>query len=277
MHQVNIDFYDDDEFNYDDLESETSLKSNSFAIAGTAGSYALEQNQKVNKKVELPAKSTVRSDNLDGSGSALRDGELNIIMPDRYIITGQSESGKSTCIRWLIMQLCTKFPVANIWWFGKNAHEEIWLPEKYRLPRISKTRIDNIRKLQKKFALRYHQIIVLDDIIGEDFHGKDKIWYSDFIATSRHELITVICGIQYLKALNPCFRDNIQKYIVCDANNTTLDLLYTFCTNKNMNKRQWFQSFNFIKGKPVCISTVSGTKNLTRITVPNITAKDIKY
>ena len=208
---------------------------------------------------------------------SIQDGTLNLKMPDRYIVCGQSESGKTSFIRWLIQQLCNNFKVSGIWWFGKNSNEEDWLPSKYRLDRISKTRIDAVKRVNFNIkSLGYHQIIILDDIIGEDFHGKDKKWYNDFIATSRHENITIVCGIQYLKAINPCFRENIQKYIICDANRKTLDCLYDFCTT-DMTKQQWIKSFKFILGKPISVSTVSGSQNLKRLTVPYISPNDIKY
>ena len=86
-----------------------------------------------------------------------------------------------------------------------------------------------MKRLRQADPTRY-AIIVLDDVIGENFNQK---WYKRFIATNRHYGIITLIGIQHLKSLSPTIRDNIQKVFLTGSNNATLHSLYELSTEDN--------------------------------------------
>lgn len=187
-------------------------------------------------------------------------------LPDRIVVVGGSMSGKTTVIRNLVQIMKKKNRVGAVWWLGKNSSEETWLPEQFRRNNISKKLLTSIQESQKKPVMNgIHQIVILDDVLEEQFH-RDK-WWDGFISSCRHQLITLIFGIQYLKSISPCIRNNVQRFIVTHANNETLDSLNKLSSVPN--RQDWRNTFTKIKiGQPVVMDCRPGKNELVLLSVP---------
>ena len=88
--------------------------------------------------------------------------DLPLELPSNICVLGQTKSGKSTLIRHLVKLFKNRYLVAGIFWFGTSSHEETWLNKDYRYQRISKTKLEAIRKLgsSKEFQQKkYYQIL----------------------------------------------------------------------------------------------------------------------
>ena len=187
---------------------------------------------------------------------------------------GPPQSGKSTLIRHIIKEFKSKNNVSSVWFFGSYSHEEVWLHPKFRYPKISKTKIDAIRAMMRTPAFKNtHCIIVLDDVIIENFH-RSPFW-ADFIATSRHDNITVLIGMQYLKSLSPQIRENCQYYFITALNNTTCDSLHGLSNipDKYAFRKQLTTAW---KGHPILFRTVPGEKEITPLTVEALEPNQMK-
>lgn len=255
MHRVNVQFNDSEdteELSQDDVDhSDEYLESDADEV----------QPRVLNAMTQTP-----KTNNTISS--------INLQLPSRLVLLGPSQSGKTTIIRHIIKHLKSQFNICSIWWFGSSANEETWLSPKFRYDRISKTKIDAIRVLMRKPAFKStHSIIVLDDVISEKFHRER--WWSDFIATSRHDNITVLIGMQYLKSLSPQIRDNVQQYIICSLNNGTCDALHSL---SNTPDKYAFrkQLTTAKKGSPILFNTVPGEKEIQHLTIAPLEAKDMK-
>jgi GTPase SAR1 family protein len=199
--------------------------------------------------------------------------QIDMVLPDRIGVVGGSESGKTTVIRNLLQSMVKNHKVICIWWLGSNSDDEKWLPAKYRRKEISQPLMDNIRRSQLNPAMKdCHQIIVLDDIIGERFHKNP--WWDQYISTCRHERITLIFGIQYLKSVSPCIRENFKRFIVCHSTNQTLSNLYQL--SSVANKHKWVEQFAGIKlGSPILLDVRPGKQELVELSVPK--CESVKY
>ena len=108
--------------------------------------------------------------------------DLKITLPERVMVLGGSESGKTTLIRHLVAQMQKHNRVACVWYIGSNSAEETWVPAKFRRAQVSKPLLDNIRKVQRNKQFEgLHQVIVIDDALSESFH-RDK-WWNQYIST----------------------------------------------------------------------------------------------
>jgi energy-coupling factor transporter ATP-binding protein EcfA2 len=203
---------------------------------------------------------------------SLKIDQLELLYPDRALILGPSGSGKSTLLRHLVRRyirsgkLITK-NANSVFWFGKNQHEERWLPKGHGYTDISKSKLTEIRKMMKSFPGK-HVVIVLDDVLGESFHH-DK-FYADFISTCRHERVILLIGLQFINAVPPVFRENINRYFVTKANNKTKAALFGLSSEAN----EWdFKNrlSNFALGSCMLLDLRPGTdQECVRLEFPNL-------
>lgn len=254
MHSVNVEWDDSvddisdsalsDVDSADDLDSSIDVQQTSVEVMNTL------------KKQKQPTITGINSCNLS--------------LPTRLLVLGPSGSGKTTAIRHLVKYFKSLGNVAGVWFFGASSDEEKWLPSQYRYQRVSKSKIEAIRKLQKTPKFKdYHQIIILDDILDTKFHS-DTFW-SHFVSTCRHQNITLIIGLQYLKGVPPIFRENISTYIICSSNNSNSESLYSLSRNPNKYKfKQLLSESKLVKGRPMVFSTIPGTQELTQISLSKL-------
>ena len=194
--------------------------------------------------------------------------ELDMVLPERILVLGSSESGKTTAIRALIQLMKRTNRVAAVWWISVNHRQETWLPSCYRRSRVSKELLDRIRACQRnrEFA-GMHQIVVIDDCLTEKFHR--DAWWNAYISTCRHDRVTLIFGVQYLKGLSPVVRDNIKRYLCCHVNNGTLKALYDLALDDNWY--HWKSHFTGLtRGQPLLMDVRPGKQELTKLRVPRM-------
>ncbi|HRP37055.1 MAG TPA: ATPase/DNA packaging protein [Candidatus Dojkabacteria bacterium] len=201
--------------------------------------------------------------------------DIDINLPDRICLLGQSETGKTTIIRYIIKLMRAKFAVACVWWISPNSGQETWIPKRYRRTSISKSLLTGIRELQRTPAFKNsHQIVVLDDCIGENFH-RDKFW-DDYISTCRHDRVSLIIGLQYLKGMAPVMRENIKQWILTHANNQTLKHLYELSANPNFSA--WRHHFSKIEiGHPVMMDVRPNKPELQVLSIPRCEPNDMNW
>ena len=146
------------------------------------------------------------------------DGKL----PPGFLVIygGKRRSGKSVHIRWLLQNndpdqyllcLCmTRTPETGAYQglFGEEWVHNGWNPELAK--RLIETGKANVKKNGEKSA-KNKILLVLDDIIGEQFH--DDKTMNDFAALGRHYDIDIIVTTQYPKAINPKVRTNCDVFI----------------------------------------------------------------
>ena len=161
--------------------------------------------------------------------------ELEIRWPSRIILVAPSESGKTNLLKHLVYQNRDEFD--HIWFFGKNQDEETWLPRNRRMKDVSQKAIQKIWDFQKKNK-HLRCLICLDDCLAEDF---SSMFWKDFLSSCRHQNISVVFSIQYLKSCPPALRENVRDVFILHANNRTTAALYELnCSD--ISKRE-FQSY----------------------------------
>jgi len=176
-----------------------------------------EEEVKTKKKKKTIEKPTVKVIKLNKN---------HVVVPDRLLLLGASETGKTSLIRNIIKLYQKNSRIVGVYWFGKHANEEN-LPVFRKRNTINKKMIDKLRvtmKTIRKNSKNSYCIVVFDDILGESFH-RDK-WYDDFISSCRHEGIILIIGLQYIKSVPPVIRENVKRIIVTSSNNQTTKALY---------------------------------------------------
>lgn len=205
-------------------------------------------------------------------------GDLPLELPSNICVLGPTKSGKSTIIRHLVNMFKKRYLIAAVWLFGTSSHEETWISKDCRYSQISKTKLEAIRTLgsSKEFQKnKYYQIVILDDVLGENFH-RDR-WWSGFISSCRHDNIAIIFGIQYLKALSPCIRNNCLQFIIASANNSTLDALHDLARTPNKSKfRETFSDNNLKKGTPILFDCTPSSKEFTKFIVGKLEPDQMK-
>lgn len=274
-HKINIQFEESKETDVEESQNEiTSNDETESMVEDEAESdFEDEEEQEEQEEEEEEEEPKVQKPKPKVTKQKVQHG-FNFEAPTRILTLGPCFSGKTTAIRHMIKYFKSTGEIAGIWWFGSSAHDETWLPKQYRYEKVSKTKIEAIRNMQKKPQFKnYYQIIVLDDILDTNFHS-DK-WWAHFISTCRHQNIILLIGLQYLKAMPPVFRDNVQSYVVCSANNGTTDALYNL--SRNPSKHDFRQHFSeLVKGKPIIFSTVPGSKEITQIELGPLEPKNMK-
>lgn len=162
----------------------------------------------------------------------------NINNPTNILLLAPTQSGKTELIKTMVRQMHDQFH--DIYFFGKNSSEEIWLPRSHRFSSIDKEKIQKLRGKGKKYkAAGLRMLFIFDDILGENFH-RDKFW-DDFISTVRHEGISVIFSIQYCKSIPPCMKDNIKLIYILHTNKDTSTAIHGITSGEM--KQQAFCSF----------------------------------
>lgn len=206
---------------------------------------------------------------------AIKISQLEIESTEQILALGTCKSGKTNFIHNFILEFTKRHKVAAIWWFGSSHHEESdWLNKKHRSEHIRKSVIDKIRQYQKTVFKGWQQLIICDDISAERFHRDD--WYKNFITTLRHDQVSAIFGLQYIKTVSPTIRDCISKYIVCSANRTTVNALYDLSRFKT-NDKGGFETklLDFTLGQPTLMNTGPGTQELTKMSIEKVTSQDM--
>jgi hypothetical protein len=162
----------------------------------------------------------------------------DLVMPDRMLMVGPSQTGKSSLIRTIIKLYQATGKICAVYWYGANALKEK-LPRARMRTYIDKDQLTALRGAMKKIMKRTTQtgsaeryaIVVLDDILSESF---DDAWWSDFISTCRHDNIILLIGLQYIKKVPPVIRENINRLWLTRSNNQTLKALYELsCEGSN--------------------------------------------
>ena len=203
--------------------------------------------------------------------------ELKIEEAIRLAVLGTTGSGKTHTIRNIVKDICSKFRVGSIWWYGTFSYMETWLQPKFRSERVDKCKIDLLRKAQRTESFKdFYQIVVLDDINGEDFYTKDKKWWIQFFTESRKDRIFCIIGLQFLLgSVPPALRNNIQQWVICDANIGTQKSLYEL--SRVRDTKAWYKAFEYIpKGFPVLLNTAANELHLSRLEFEKCDSEDMK-
>jgi hypothetical protein len=186
--------------------------------------------------------------------------KLALSWPNRILILGPSESGKTNTLKHIVKNNGHNF--SYIMFFGKNENEETWLPQKRRKKKVSKKLLQSLWDKHKKNP-RLKSLFIFDDILQEDFH-RDP-WWASFISTCRHQNMSLIFSIQYLKSVPPVIRDNCNKILIIHANNRTTSALFELCGgSRNIWEFKAFIQDHVTFGQFVLLDTAPhATKELT--------------
>lgn len=185
--------------------------------------------------------------------------------PKHILFLGQTETGKSTAWRWLLIWWTIRFNIGGVWVFSKNIDKETWVLPDRGLNRVSKTRLQAIRNAGEQSPDCY-QIVVFDDIMGEDFHH-DK-FFTDLTASYRHQNVFFIFSIQSLhNAIPPAIRDNFMKIVIVQANNETITHLFKLSRMNSLKEfKAMFKEGTLTKGKPIMLNTIAGEPEIIPLT-----------
>lgn len=191
-----------------------------------------KKDKKSEKKEKYRSPSPPKSRKKKKHTSTIPIEDVEIMIPDRIMILGMSGSGKTNLLKCLVKQNAHNYDL--IFLFSPNEHEEAWLPRECRYHKICMKRIEQIwawaktENSSRSDDNKYNILVILDDAA----EGKALVrgdFFQDFITRCRHDNVSVIVCIQYLKIFPPCFRGNIQKYFICSANNESINALHGLC------------------------------------------------
>lgn len=197
--------------------------------------------------------------------------DVEFEFPNRIMVLGPSESGKTNVIRLITKNYAPSFDF--IFLFSPNEHEETHIPKKYRFDRVSFTKLKSIWNFAIKTKRKYNILVIMDDLSATNFGNK---FFADFITRCRHDNISIIFGVQYLKTLPPVVRENIKQYIVCHGNNKTCDSLFELSSTRNKRTFMNYVSKSTI-GKPVLLDFTPHGKELNVLEVPLCPRFKLKY
>jgi hypothetical protein len=213
--------------------------------------------------------------------STLSYTQLEFKEAEKIGVLGPTGSGKSSIIRNIIMQICMRFPVVKIWWFGHFYLDETWIEEAYRSEFVSTKKLDRIRAIQRLSAYKdVYQIIILDDLSDAGFYKKNEKFWEDWFFQTRKERIFTIVGLQRLvKGLPPSLRENVQQWVIAKACLKTRKALRELSNGDDGNKKKWFAAFTTIKkGHPLLmdISPNNEGDELSRLYFDDLKPEDMQ-
>lgn len=279
-HQVNINYIEDDAddiYEIEDIDDESLVEMMENDPAVSSPIY--QSQQLTDPIIKTPLSSHQLKDTqleFNSQDNYIPIHDINFVPPNRLVILGSTDSGKTTTIRNIIVSLRNNYSIAAVWCFGRSADEETWIPRGFRSTTVDKEQLDKIRNIQNTKPFKdLHQIVILDDILGTNFH-QDK-WWSDFISTCRKQRITIIFSIQHLKAVPPVIRENCHKYIICNCDNGTAEALYALasCGTSKSQFKNLLSGKTFVKGRPVLFDRTPGAQELTKLSVPRLEASEM--
>lgn len=183
----------------------------------------------------------------------------------RLMLLGPSGSGKTNLLRCICKRYASDLDF--IFMFNPSEHEEPWLPKVCRFNKVCIERIKQIWRYAKETKYRYKILIIIDDgASGKNILRSD--FFQDFITRCRHKNVHIIVSIQYIKVFPPCFRDNIQRYFICAANNNTVKALYELSLG-GINFYTFSDHINEAKhGKVALLDCRPGHNQLNYLSVP---------
>jgi hypothetical protein len=195
---------------------------------------------------------------------------------------GQTGSGKTTAIRNLLNYFADHYKIAAVWLFSAKFDKEPWLLPGKAHQEINRDMIDEIwrisKRIKKKRGDKWVTIVILDDVMGENFGGdrETRDYWDKLISTCREDNLVLIFSVQYLKKLNPTIRNNVHKYIVCNANKDTVDSLVGLSSGDTKDFRGHFKNSVLLKGKPMVFNVVPGAVELMQVEMENIDAESMQ-
>lgn len=229
------------------------------------------------KKTPPPAPSGAEKVNKTIPEKAPKEVKLStkhVLAPDRIIMLGACESGKTSLIRNIIRKYYehSDYNILRCYWYGSNCDSEKWIPAKQRDKTINQSVHDKLTEVMKKIRERDPKkmcIVVWDDVLGESFH-KDR-WFAGFISTCRHYGIILLIGLQMLKAISPVIRENVQRVYLTSANNRTLDALVEL-SQSDLKKAEWVSRarVNLRKGCSSLLDFRAGQEEIISVTTDYI-------
>ena len=173
-------------------------------------------------------------------------------IPFTLLIIGKPGQGKSHLIKYLCYEMTENQKVDNIYLFGGSTFSGAYdyLPKEHvgkysenSLKRIVGWQLDRIKKGKAKNIL-----IIFDDVMNLTDEFKKNI-FRKLISEFRHYKICFIFSVQYLKGVNPVFRECTS--FVCifkTTNKLSLDAIYE---NFMQDKESFKNTKNYIKNLPI--------------------------
>lgn len=207
--------------------------------------------------------------------------DVKIDLTEHFMFLGQTKSGKTTAIRNLLIHIADHYNIAAVWLFSDKFDKEPWLRPGKAHQEINKEMIEEIwrisKRIKKKRGNSWVTIVILDDVMGENFGGDNetKDFWAKLISTCREDNLVLIFSVQYLKKLTPVIRNNVHKYIVCHANKDTVDSLVGLSSCDTKDFRSYFRNSVLLKGKPMVFDVVPGAVELMQVEMENIDAESM--
>ncbi len=207
--------------------------------------------------------------------------DLSLNFPDRYMIVGPSESGKSTVARNLLKTYWDTGRIVMTFWYGAHHEQEDYLPRKRRSFGVNKDQIDKLRLAMKKYFVpkKLYTIIVFDDIMNEKLRGgKDDRWWGELFTQSRHENIIIICCIHQINTLHPAARSSAKRWIITKSNVRLVDQLYEHSCAHSSKALFKELILGIEKGKPLMmdLNDNNGGEEIHKLVVNKLDSEEMK-